>query len=81
MFLMVMGLIVGWQWEGLAAICIVVGAMEFHVVEWHVFMGPLDLPLFVGLFFGLCWRLERRYQRSGNRALRECVSRADGSGT
>ena len=68
--LMILGLVIGWQWEGLAAIGIVVGAMAFHIVEWKGFMGLLDLPLVAGLCFGVCWWLELRWPQAGSRALR-----------
>jgi hypothetical protein len=71
--LMVFGYLIGWQWEGLAALCILVGAMEFHLVEWRFYMGPLDLPLIVGLLYGLCWWLERRCPQAGNRRLRDAL--------
>ena len=70
MSLMIIGLVIGWQWEGLAAILILVGAMEFHLVEWTFLMGSLDLPLVAGLLFGLCWWLEKRCPQTVSTAAR-----------
>ena len=53
LWLMMLGLVIGWKWEGLAAISILAGAMEFHIVEWRFLMGPLDWPLLVGALMAL----------------------------
>jgi serine/threonine protein kinase len=65
-FLMVLlGLVVGWKWEGWAALAIAAGTMVFHIVEWQlVLKGPLDGVLLVAVLYGLCWWMQRRQQRN-----------------
>ena len=59
------GLIVGWKWEGIAAILIISGMMIFHIIQGRLWLnwtfGLFDLA---GILFLLCWRLGR-LQRNG----------------
>jgi serine/threonine protein kinase len=59
-FLMALGMAIGWKWEGWAALCILAGEAEFHVAEWRpILQGALELPLLVGVLYGLCWWMQR----------------------
>jgi len=60
MFLMLLGFVIGWKWEGWAALAILAGALEFHIVEWKLWLpGMLEWPTVVGLLYGVCWWLRK----------------------
>ncbi len=66
-----LGFGIGWRWEGWAALLILAGSGLFHAVErfqGHITpIGPFHLPIFVGLLYALCWRMQWRY--NGNRPM------------
>jgi hypothetical protein len=58
-FVMALGMAIGWKWEGWAALLIVAGEIEFHVVEGKLLLpGALDLPMIVGVLYGACWWMQ-----------------------
>lgn len=64
MLAILIGMLVGWKWEGIAAVLILGGGMAFHIFEgwlWATWVfGLVDL---IGVLFLLCWWL-RRLQKS-----------------
>ncbi len=60
LFLTVLGIAIGWKWEGWAALLIVAGLAEFHFGEGELRLPwPPDLPLIVGGLYGACWWMQR----------------------
>ncbi len=68
--LWLLGFGVGWRWEGWAALSILFGCLLFHGVELsqdHIVpLGPLHLPLVVGLLYAISWWMQRRATSSLN---------------
>jgi hypothetical protein len=64
LFLMTVGGIVGWKWEGVAAIMILVGTGIWLLIEQHL-PWPPGLSLLIGVLFAFSWTYSRRpFQRS-----------------
>ncbi len=59
MFAILIGMIVGWRWEGIAAALVLSGVIVFHIIQGKLWLnwvfGLFDL---VGLLFLLCWWLK-----------------------
>lgn len=52
--LMVIGGIVGWKWEGTAAIMVLVGTALWLLVEWRL-PWPPGVTLMIGILYGVAW--------------------------
>jgi hypothetical protein len=59
LFLMTVGGIVGWKWEGVAAIMILVGTGIWLLIEQHL-PWPPGLSLLIGVLFAFSWTYSRR---------------------
>src|SRR5690242_14697183 len=54
LFLMILGSILGWKWEGVAAAMILVGCLTWIVVERHLPWPPRLMPS-VGFLYAFTW--------------------------
>ncbi len=73
LFQVALGLIIGWKWEGWAALLIMAGTPECRMVQPKLVLcgapGALELPLIVGVLYGICWEL-KHHDRAGGRVPR-----------
>jgi hypothetical protein len=54
--LWLIGFVVGWRFEGMAALLILAGSIIFHAVEARFPLGwALEVPTWVGLLYAMCW--------------------------
>ena len=59
LFLMVVGGVVGWKWEGVAAVMTLVGFALWLAVERHL-PWPPGLSLLIGVLYALTWWCMKR---------------------
>jgi hypothetical protein len=59
LFLMTVGGIVGWKWEGLAAVMILFGVGIWLIAEQRL-PWPPDLSLSIGVLYGSSWWCTKR---------------------
>jgi hypothetical protein len=56
MIMWLVGFVVGWRREGLAALLILMGSAVFHMVEGRILLGgALEIPTFIGLLYLAAW--------------------------
>jgi hypothetical protein len=60
LFLMTIGAVVGWRWEGVAAVMILSGSVLWLIVERNL-PWPPGLSLLIGVLYALTWWNSRRY--------------------
>jgi hypothetical protein len=60
LFLMTIGAVVGWRWEGAAALMVLFGTGLWVLVEQHL-PWPPGLTLLIGLLYALTWWHTRRH--------------------
>jgi hypothetical protein len=54
LFLMTVGGVVGWKWEGVAAVMILLGTAIWLIVEQHL-PWPPGLSLLIGALYAITW--------------------------
>jgi len=70
MLAMLVGCIVGWKWQGVSALLIIVGISTFHVIERRILlMGSFPLFDLAAILYCLSWlitKLDRHYEKQEN---------------
>jgi hypothetical protein len=60
LILITIGAVVGWRWEGMAAVMVLVGSALWLIVEQNL-PWPPGLSLLIGLLYALTWWNTRRH--------------------
>ena len=65
MLAMLIGCILGWKWQGIAAILTISGIMAFHIIERRLLlMGAFPLFDLAGILFLISWCLTKLSKKS-----------------
>jgi hypothetical protein len=60
LFLITIGAVVGWRWEGVAAVMVLAGSVLWLIVERNL-PWPPGLSLLIGLLYSFTWWNTRRH--------------------